>query len=149
MPLSQTLRRARVAFVQKRLRARCHITVVDPLREVTDPVTGVVSPYTQTLYADVPCYTRYPGIAFEDKHPVGGIQLVDSRIIVRVPHDFRTVGGDWVPYVIPVNAVIVWDSDPDNPKLVGTRFQVKSLDEQSQASALRVLCDDTQKGVVV
>lgn len=149
MPISQTLRRARSAFVSKRLRARCTIVLVDPTREITDMDTGEVTPYRETLYTDVPCYVRYPGVAFESNHPVGGIQLVDSRILVRIPHDYRTETGDWMPYMIPVKAVIVWESDPDNPKLVGTEYLVKSLDEQSQASALRVLCEDAQSGVVV
>lgn len=149
MPISQTIRRARSAFVNKRLRARCSVVLVDPDREITDMETGEVTSYREVLYSDVPCYTRYPGVAFESSHPVGGIQLVDSRILVRIPHDYRSEGGGWVPYVIPVNAVIVWESDPDNPKLVGTEYLVKSLDEQSQASALRVLCEDAQAGVVV
>lgn len=143
MSVENVLREGRRAFLS-RMRARCRVWLIDTTREVTDPVTGQVVPIREVLYESLPAYTRYPGMAWESNHPVGGAVLVDSRLVVRVPFEFE---GEAVAF--PVHSVIEWLSDPDNPKLVGSEFQVKSFDDQSQATAQRVICEDTQKGVVV
>lgn len=146
MSVPTTLRRSRAAFIRKRLRARCVIYLIGP--PVTDPDTGVVGPSRQILYQDVPCYARYPGLAFEANHPVGGVVITDSRIVVRIPHEHRTED-DYQPYQVPVDALVEIVTDPDTPQMIGAVFQVKSLDDQSQATAQRLLCEDTQKGVRV
>ncbi|ACV09808.1 DUF6093 family protein [Jonesia denitrificans] len=146
MGVSQAVRRSRASFKRKRLRARCVIEVVDASVEVTDPDTGEVTPGRVLLYEDVPCYARYPGLAFETDRQVGGVQIVDSRIVVRIPHEYKDEAGVWHPFVVPVNALITFTSDPDNPKMPGTTFLVKSLDDQSQATAQRILCEDQQRG---
>lgn len=134
MNLPNTLRRGRAAF-ERRMRAECRITVLG--EAVMDPVTGEMG-NPETVIYEGKCYTRYPGVAFEAAHNAAGIQIVDSRIIVRVPHSAP---------VIPVDSVVTMVSDPDNPKTVGTKYRVASVDDQSQSTAQRLLCVDTQKGV--
>lgn len=136
MSYSSVLHQGRAAFLA-RMRGRCRVEVVG--RVVTDPVTGEVAASRTVLYEDVPFYARYPGSVSEQDHPVGGSRLVSSRVVVRVPHGFT----------VPVDALIVVVSDPDNSKLVGSVFRVASLDDQSQSTAQRLVCEDVQKGVLV
>lgn len=143
MSLDTVLRQGRRAFLS-RMRARCRVWLVDSSLEVTDLETGEVTPFREVLYESLPAYTRYPGMAWETNHPVGGAVIVDSRLVVRVPFEF-----DGALVSFPVNSVIEWLADPDNPKLVGSEFLVRSFDDQSQATAQRVICEDTQRGVVV
>lgn len=134
MNLPNTLKRGRAAFA-KRMRATCQVFQEGP--KVMDPVTGQMVP-SRSLIFEGKCYTRYPGVAFEAAHNAAGVQIVDSRIIVRVHHSAP---------VIPVDAVVTMIADPDNPKTVGTEYRVASVDDQSQSTAQRLLCVDTQKGV--
>ena len=38
-------------------------------------------------------------------------------------------------------------TDPDNPQLANTVLRVASIDDMSQATAQRLLCEDNQAGV--
>lgn len=96
-----------------------------------DPLTGLPS-WTQVY--DGRCYTRYPGLAFEQSPEAGGAVFTVSRLVVRVPFGVAYRPGDRVTIV----------SDPDNPQMAGTRLRVASIDDQSQASAQRLLCEDYQ-----
>ena len=133
MTVGPILARARAAFL-RRMRATCTI------RRVTgttlDPLTGADVPTFTDVYSG-PCYTRYPGLAFEQNPEAGGAVYTISRLVVRIPHGTEIVSGD----------VVTIDSDPDNPQMVGTVLRVASVDGQSQASAQRLLCEDYQAGV--
>jgi hypothetical protein len=104
----------------------------------TDPDTGEVTFAESTIY-DGKGYTRYPGIAFEQNPEAGGAVFTISRILVRLPFGVTFRPGDVVEVV----------SDPDNPQLKGTRLRVASIDDQSQATAQRLLCEDTQSTEVI
>lgn len=121
------------AHAQTRMRASC--TITRPGAPVTDEY-GDVSILDSTVF-EGPCYTRYPGLAFEQNADVGGASVVASRIVVRIPFGPICRPGD----------VVTITADPDNPQLVGTRLQVASIDDQSQATAQRLLCVDYQAGV--
>lgn len=132
--IGPVLAQARAAF-ERRMRATCR---------VERPTGGLV--YDPVLMVDVPevvlvseprCYVRYPGIAFEQSPEVAGAVLAQSRVIVRVPFGVQYRPGDVVTIL----------SDPDNPQMVGARLRVESCDDQSQASAQRLLCTDEQTGV--
>lgn len=119
---------------ESRMRASCRIT--RPGLAVTDENGDVT--YPVTLVFEGPCYTRYPGLAFEQNADSGGVSVVQSRIVVRVPFG---------PIVRPGDVVTIV-SDPDNPQLAGTVLRVASIDDQSQSTAQRLLCEDNQAGVV-
>ena len=76
-------------------------------------------------------------MAFETAYDSVGVAISQSRVVVRVP--FGTV------YRVGDRVTIV--SDPDNPQLVGTVYRVASIDDMSQATAQRLLCEDNQAGV--
>lgn len=86
-----------------------------------------------------PGYARYPGLAFEERPVVGGFQFTVSRIVVRVPFGPVFRPGDRVTVI----------SDPDNTQLNGTQLRVASIDDQSQSTAQRLLCEDFQKDAKV
>lgn len=134
MSVVPILEQARAAFL-RRMRATCR---------VERPTGGLV--YDPVLMVDVPevvlvseprCYVRYPGIAFEQSPEVAGAVLAQSRVVLRVPFGVQYRPGDVVTIL----------SDPDNPQMVGARLRVESCDDQSQASAQRLLCNDEQTGV--
>ena len=132
--IRRTLRHARPAF-RARMRATCVIR--RPIGEDVDANGKVVPIYDPTPVHDGPCYTRYPGLAFEQAPVIGGLQYAISRIVVRIPFGPVARPGDVVEIL----------SDPDNPQLIGTRLRVASIDDQSQATAQRLLCEDHQQGV--
>lgn len=103
---------------------------------VTDGDGNVTIPST-LIYAGK-YYARYPGLAFEQNPEVGGATVVVSRIVIRIPFG---------PVARP-NDIWRCDSDPDNPQLVGTYLRVASIDDQSQATAQRLVCEDFQIGVL-
>ena len=132
--VARALRHARPGF-ERRMRATCR---------VERPTGGLV--YDPVLMVDVPevvlvseprCYVRYPGIAFEQSPEVAGAVLAQSRVVLRVPFGVQYRPGDVVTVL----------SDPDNPQMVGARLLVESCDDQSQATAQRLLCTDEQTGV--
>lgn len=84
-----------------------------------------------------PCYMRYPGLAFENEHDSQGVTIVQSRVVARLPFGVIFRPGDLITIL----------SDPDNPQMVGTVLRVASIDDQSQATAQRLLCEDNQAGV--
>lgn len=131
------LKQARAAFRQ-RMRGTCRIGRPDESSPFTDPETLEVT-YPETPVFDGPCYTRYPGLAFEQNPEAGGAVQVVSRVVVRIPFGTICRPGD----------VVTITSDPDNPQLVGTKLRVASIDDQSQATAQRLLCEDHQQGPVV
>lgn len=123
---------ARRAFL-RRMRATCTIrrvvgTTLDPLTGADVPVYAVPDVYSG------PCYTRYPGLAFEQNPEAGGAVYTISRLVVRIPHGAQVRPGD----------LVTIDADPDNPQMAGTTVRVASADDQSQASAQRLLCEDYQ-----
>lgn len=123
-------RKASSRYVQD---ARCRIVRVDGVTEDEDgyEVSNFVTVY------EGPCYTRYPGLAHETSFDSIGVDVTQSRLIVFVPHGPVFAVGDVVTIV----------DDPNTPHLEGTVLPVASIDDQSHASAQRLLCQDNQKGV--
>lgn len=115
------------------MRGTC--TITRPGRADTDAGGNVTVPQAP-IYTGR-CYARYPGLAQESTPDVGGATVVKSRLVLRIP--FGTV--------IRPNDVVTITADPDNPQLVGTVLRVASIDDQSQATAQRLLVDDLQGGV--
>ena len=115
------------------MRGTCRITRHGPL--VTDE-NGDVSSSSATVY-EGKGYVRYPGLAFEQNADSQGVNVVQSRIVYRVPFG---------PIFRPDDVVEIL-TDPDNPQLAGTRLRVASIDDQSQATAQRLICEDNQSGV--
>lgn len=135
MSVGPILAQARAAFL-RRMRATCTIrrvtgTTLDPLTGADVPVYAVPNVYAG------PCYTRYPGLAFEQNPEAGGAVYTISRLVVRIPHGAQIRPGD----------LVTIDADPDNPQMAGTTVRVASAGDQSQASAQRLLCEDYQDGV--
>src|SRR5699024_8156291 len=133
------------SLVEDRMRGTCKIervvgtTVDDDGKEVNvreqvypDPEWPAEHPH-----ADGKCYLRYPGLAFESTSDSVGVTVTQSRIVARIPFG----------PVIAVDDVITVLSDPDTPHLAGATLRVASIDDQSQATAQRLLCEDNQKGV--
>lgn len=140
-----TLGSGRAAF-RARMRGTCVIrrfgdAVTDADGRVTAPSTQVYpDPAWPAEHPDSagPCYVRYPGLAFEQNFESVGVTVVESRVVVRIP--FGVV-------IRPKDEVEIL-ADPDNPQLVGTRLLVASIDDQSQATAQRIVCRDRQAGVL-
>lgn len=130
--VTHALQHGRAAFL-RRMRGTCQI---DRPTGTTDDGKGGV---TETLIAvaTAPCYIRYPGLAHESTFDVAGASVSQSRVVVRVPFGTVYRPGDRVTVL----------SDPDNPQLVGTVLRVASIDDMSQATAQRLLCEDNQSGV--
>lgn len=84
-----------------------------------------------------PCYTRYPGLANESTFDSAGTSVVQSKLVLRVPFGVAFRPGD--------RATIL--TDLDNPQMAGTVLRVASIDDMSQATAQRLLCEDNQAGV--
>lgn len=84
-----------------------------------------------------PCYTRYPGLANESTFDSAGASVVQSKLVLRVPFGVAFRPGD--------RATIL--ADIDNPQMAGTVLRVASIDDMSQATAQRLLCEDNQAGV--
>lgn len=129
-----------------RMRATCIIE--RPGDDDTDENGVVTTSFTQIYpdpdwpddhpHADGKCYTRYPGLAWEQTPEVAGATIVSSRLIVRIPHGAVIRPGDRITI----------ESDPDNPQMVGTRVRVESIDDQSQATAQRIVTTDYQSGAM-
>ena len=85
------------------------------------------------------CYVRYQGLAQEATVDAAGAQVVVSRVVVRVPHG----------PVFRVGDVVAITASPDTPHLAGAVYRVASIDDQSQATAQRLLCEDLQAGVTL
>lgn len=143
--LPGVLERGRAAAIA-RMRARCIIERPSGTDKVEK---GVVTPTFDRIYpapdwtdshphADGKCYTRYPGLAFEQTREVAGAPITESRIVHRIPFGVVCRPGDQITIV----------DDPDNPQMNGTRIRVDSIDDQSQATAQRLLCSDIQSGVI-
>lgn len=116
-----------------RMRGTC--TVTRPGAPVTNDDGVVTTP--QPVIFEGPCYMRYPGLAFENNHDAQGVTVTQSRVVARLPFGVIFRPGDLVTIL----------SDPDNPQMVGTVLRVASIDDQSQATAQRLLCEDNQAGV--
>ena len=129
------------------MRGTCRIT--SAATTVTTDAAGDTSITPTTIY-EGPVYMRYPGVPHEQTPEVAGATVALSRILVRIPFPHSGVGQWFVtpPTVRPGQVVEVL-SDPDNPQLVGTRVRVASIDDQSQATAQRLLCEDFQAGVAM
>lgn len=120
-------------LAESRMRATCKID--RPTGESTSS-TGVVTTTWTQVYAGK-CYSRYPGLAHESNRDSAGAQVVESRLVVRIP--FGTV-------IRPGDRVTI-TADQDNPQLAGVVLRVASIDDQSQATAQRLLVEDFQSGV--
>ena len=116
-----------------RMRGTCRID--RPGDPVDDGKGGVAVP-TVTVY-EGRCYLRYPGLAFEQNTQAAGSPIVQSRIVIRVPFGVAYRPGDIATIL----------TDPDNPQLANTVLRVASIDDMSQATAQRLLCEDNQAGV--
>lgn len=143
--LPAVLDRGRQAAIA-RMRAQCFI---DRPNGTETTVGGKVTQGHDRVYpspdwpenhphADGKCYTRYPGLAFEQTREVAGAPVTESRIVHRIPFGVVCRPGDLVTIV----------DDPDNPQMNGTKLRVDSIDDQSQATAQRLLCTDVQSGVI-
>lgn len=115
------------------MRGEC---VIDRPGKTTTDAQGDTSTPLVRVYSGC-CYTRYPGLAWEQTPESAGATVVASKLVVRIP--FGTI-------IRPGDRVTITE-DPDNPQLVGTPLRVASIDDQSQASAQRLICDDFQAGV--
>lgn len=132
IPSRQGQARAR-RTAKKRMRGECKI---ERATGGTTNSDGVYVPEEfEEVYAGA-CYLRYPGLAQEAVRDVAGAQVVESRIVVRIPFGAVVRPGDRVTVT----------SDPDNPQLAGVVLRVESIDDQSQATAQRLLCSDLQAG---
>lgn len=130
--VTQILARGRAAF-EARMRDSC--SIVRPGEPVDDGQGGVTATSTP-VYAGR-CYVRYPGLAFETNVEAVGARVVRSRVVLRVPFG---------PVFRPGDVVTITASS-DTPHLVGSVYRVASIDDQSQATAQRLLCEDNQAGV--
>lgn len=122
------------ALAESRMRGTC--TILRPGQTTTDAAGDTFTPATVVYTGKF--YARYPGLAQEASPDVAGATAVVSRLVVRIP--FGTV-------IRPADVVRV-DAEPDNPQLVGTYLRVASIDDQSQATAQRLLVEDIQAGVL-
>lgn len=75
--VARALRHARPGF-ERRMRATCRVERPGK----PDPLTGLPS---WALVYEGRCYTRYPGLAFEQAPEAGGAVFTVSRLVVRVP----------------------------------------------------------------
>lgn len=119
---------------ESRMRGTC--TIGRPSGTTTD-ADGVVAANFATVYSGK-CYTRYPGLAQEANREVAGATVIESRIVVRIPFGTIHKPGDRVTIT----------ADLDNPQLAGAVYRVESIDDQSQATAQRLLCSEVQSGVI-
>ena len=130
--VTHILRQGRASFI-RRMRDSC--VIVRPGLPVDDGQGGVIESVTPVY--EGACYVRYPGLAFESNRELAGVEVVQSRVVVRVPFG---------PIFRPGDVVTILAS-PDTPHLAGTVLRVASIDDQSQATAQRLLCEDNQAGV--
>lgn len=126
------LTRGRAAF-ERRMRGGCKVERLGA--SVPDGFGGTTTP--RELVFEGKCYLRYPGLAFESNFDSAGVTVSQSRIVLRVPFGPTFRPGDVVTIL----------SDADNPQLAGTVLRVASIDDQSQSTAQRLLCEDNQSGV--
>lgn len=142
--VSGVLRRGR-AQTERRMKASAIVvrkigsTVDEYGREVPDIKQVYPDPSwpADHPHADGKCYFRYPGLAHPSIFDSIGVTVTQSRLVGRFPFGVEFAVGD----------VVTITSDPDNPNLAGTELTVSSIDDQSQATAQRLLLDDNQKGV--
>lgn len=143
--LPDVLARGRRAAIA-RMRATCIIE--RPGADETDDDGNVTTTFTQVYpdpewpddhpHADGKCYSRYPGLAWEQTPEVAGATIVSSRLVVRIPFGAVIRPGDRVTIL----------ADPDNPQMAGTKLRVESIDDQSQATAQRLITTDYQSGAM-
>lgn len=131
MSVASVLARGRAAF-ERRMRATCLIE--RPTGSTVD-ADGVETPTYAVVYTGR-CYARYPGATLEQNPEAGGFTMTVSRLVLRIPFG---------PVVKPGDLATIL-TDPDNPQMVGTRLRVASSDDQSQATAQRLSCEDFQNG---
>ena len=137
------LRKGR-AQTEKRMRATAIVvrkigtTVDDYGREVPELKQVYPDPSwpDNHPYKSGKCYFRYPGLANPSVFDSAGITITQSKIVGRFPFGPEFAVGDVVTII----------SDLDTPHLAGTELTVSSIDDQSQATAQRLLLDDNQKG---
>lgn len=125
---------------EARMRGACIIRRPIPGQETQDPngPPGKMIPaYEPEPIYEGKSYLRYPGLAHEQNPTFAGATIAVSRIILRIPFGAIARPGD----------VVTITADMDNPQLVGTVLRVASIDDQSQATAQRLLCEDFQSGV--
>lgn len=114
-------------------------TVDDYGREVPELVRVYPDPSwpDDHPHADGKCYFRYPGLAFASTYDSVGVNITQSRVVGRFPFGPEFMVGDVVTII----------SDRETPHLAGAELTVASIDDQSQATAQRLVLDDNQKGV--
>lgn len=141
--IAEALRELRGLAIE---RMRALIRIDDPGALVTG-AEGNVTP-TMTPVYEGPGYSRYPGLAFEQSPDVAGAEVVVSRLVVRIPFPASGVG-TWhtAPPIVRPGQIVTIVNDPDNPQMAGIKLRVASIDDQSQATAQRLLCEDFQSGV--
>lgn len=132
--VTRVLSMGRAAF-ERRMRDSC--TITRPAAPVDDGRGGVTVEHGDVYEGR--CYVRYPGLAQEATVDAAGAQVVVSRVVVRVPHG----------PVFRVGDVVEITASPDTPHLAGAVYRVASIDDQSQATAQRLLCEDLQAGVTL
>lgn len=130
MSMNAIVRAAR-REAEKRMRADVVITRPDPL----DP-TAKHAPVYGTEDAPGRARMRYPGLAHEQVPEAAGARITRTRIVVSIPHGVQVNPHDVVRVI----------RDRDNPTLDGQTYSVGSIDDQSQSSAQRLLCNDIQSG---
>lgn len=118
---------------ESRMRGAC---LIERATGTTTDEWGAVVSTWATIY-EGKGYARYPGLAFEQNHESGGADITVSRVVYRIPFGAVIRPGDRLTIT----------ADADNPQLAGTVLRVASVDDQSQATAQRLVCDDYQAGV--
>lgn len=122
---------------ESRMRGKLAVRRPLPGHETIGDDGSVIPLYDGTFEHETPYYGRYPGLAHETVRHTAGSTVVESRLVARVPFGQVYRPGD----------VLTVLEDPDNPQMVGAMFRVASIDDQSQATAQRLLCEDFQSGV--
>lgn len=136
---------ARSRFEAKRFRGQL---LIETKGSQTTDKQGKVTTTWNTLY-DGPFYARYPGLAWEQTPEVTGQTMAVSRIVIRIPFPERSAAF-WKasPPKVPVGARLTVVSDPGNAQFAGTVLRVASIDDQSDATAQRLFCEDFQSGTI-
>jgi hypothetical protein len=107
---------------------------------VTDPDSGTAARTYRRVYCGRG-YVRYPGVASAEEAynqtQNAGFDPAPTRPVLRLPAETQIEPQDRITIL----------TDRITPTLKGIQLEAVSVDRQSQATALRVVCRDWQKGI--
>lgn len=128
------------AFAEERMTSTC--TVSRPGETTTDANGDVTTPLTP-VYAG-PCRARRAS-ASERVSEAGGASITTAPLVVSLPFPTSSLG-QW--QVDPARSlpgdVVTFTADLDTPEQVGLTVRVVSVESQSQATAVRLRCEEIQ-----